>query len=72
MTDITASIVTYFTKEHHLKGASESFLKTKLKAKLVFVDNSQSKDIEVFAAHHNIDYIKMSSNKGFGAVIMKR
>jgi len=67
MIEITASIVTYFTKEKHLLGASESFLKANLRSRLVLVDNSQSKDIELFASNHNIDYIKMPSNKGFGA-----
>ena len=67
MYDIVGSIVCYKSDFTQLKKAIDSFLNTKLKVKLVLVDNSPTNELERLAIGDRIEYIFNPSNPGFGA-----
>lgn len=65
--DVIATVVTFHNPIKMLDEMQASFFKTKLKVKLVFIDNSSSADIKAFAQEKGIDYISGQGNVGFGA-----
>ena len=64
--DIIATVVTFNNPLKMLNELQESFFKTDLKVKLVFIDNSANLGIKNFCAEKNIEYIDSYANIGFG------
>jgi GT2 family glycosyltransferase len=64
--DLIATVVTYNNPISMLDNLQQSFFKTTLKVKLVFIDNSQNFEIKNFALNNNIEYTDTGANLGFG------
>lgn len=64
--DLIATVVTFNNPISMLADVFESFYKTDLKAKLVFIDNSSNPEIKNFCLEKKIDYISGQGNVGFG------
>jgi GT2 family glycosyltransferase len=64
--DLIATVVTFNNPISMLDNLQQSFFQTKLKVKLVFIDNSHNQGIKNFAQAHNIEYIDSGANLGFG------
>lgn len=66
MYDIVASIVTFNNNLEVLETTIKTFLLTKLKVKLVILDNSLNDDIKSLSLKYNLEYITPDKNIGFG------
>jgi GT2 family glycosyltransferase len=64
--DIIATVVTFNNPIKMLDELQVSFFDTDLKVKLIFIDNSSSKEIKQFSLEKNIEYIGGHGNIGFG------
>ncbi len=64
--DVIATVVTFHNPIKMLDEMQASFFKTKLKVKLVFIDNSSNPDIKALAEKNSIEYITGHGNVGFG------